>query len=228
MSPIRFTGRSRWRRCLVRVTAASVLVASLGMTGGNPAIADLYENQPDVELRNWFIGATVCQSDRNRYDVFASAASQPLTPSEKGGGLALAVGHRFGERFVLGLRAVVIGRPTAGEAHKYTDAEALLTGTVLFRQSDTLQPFLRGGIGATSLFLDQPTGQYRASGTAAIAGGGLQVRLGAGLCLEFEAVSTFANYNQGRLKSADGDEQDWDLRTSNFGWRVGAGVVIWF
>jgi len=55
------------------------------------------------------------------------------------------------------------------------------------------------------------------------------VRLGSRVSLELEGVATFTNFL--KVEDDTGDpatDTDWRVRTSNVGWRVGAGVSFWF
>jgi len=127
---------------------------------------------------------------------------------------------------------VAVENEIRGSKDRLFDAEALIIGTVLFRQKDFLQPFLRGGFGGSSelLLRDDNSGFMASLGTAAVAGGGIQLRLSSRFSLEVETVATFANFLEVN-DTSDGKpwpEESWQVRTSNYGYRVGFGAIIWF
>ena len=78
--------------------------------------------------------------------------------------------------------------------------------------------------------LNPSAGHVISFGTAAIAGGGLQVRLGSRITLEFEAVATFTNFLEVVDDSSNNlwPQDSWQVRVSNQGWRFGTGVMFWF
>jgi hypothetical protein len=110
------------------------------------------------------------------------------------------------------------------------DAEVLVTGTVLWRERRTLQPFVRGGFGGAAVVLERPDddGFTAAYGTAAIAGGGLQVRLSSRFSLEWELTARFTNFYEVQDRPDSAPDSDWRVDTSHVGWRSGLGVTFWF
>jgi hypothetical protein len=115
-----------------------------------------------------------------------------------------------------------------GSTDRLLDVEALMTGTVLFRERDTFQPFLRGGLGGAGLALDYEGGEAFSYGTAVVAGGGFQVRLSSRFSLEWDLTSRFTNYHEVNDDPVDAPEQEWNIKMSQTGWRSGLGVMIWF
>ncbi len=207
--------------------ALAVVLASLAVAGA----AHAAEHDVDVRLRGWFVGAQLASGDRERWDVFGRDDLPPATVDPEGRGFGLHVGRRLGSRFLLGLQLTAIEHDLTGRDERLVDVEFLLTGTVLFRERRTLQPFVRGGLGGGGLVFEKTatTPAVNAIGTAAIAGGGLQVRLGSRLSLEAEAVGNVTNFlevNTERLGEQPGE--DWRVRTSHVGWRVGIGAMLWF
>ncbi len=186
----------------------------------------------EVKLRGWYFSWQTATGQRSRYDVFGKEQLPTGMVEEKGWGAGILLGHRFGDRFLLGLQVVYAQHDISGGNDQLVDAEALITGTVLFRQTSTLQPFLRGGFGASSeiVVYDAVSGKVVSYGTAAIAGGGLQVRLSSRFSLELETVATFANFLEVNDSSElnPWTEEKWQVRTSNYGLRIGLGVVVWF
>lgn len=190
------------------------------------------ESSSEVTLRNWHLGMQGVQTWRNSFDVFDRPELPPGSVEEYGHGLGLVFGYRFGDRFLMGLQVVVANHGLPGRTEKIYDFEALITGTVLFRQTSFWQPYLRGGFGLAgeSLVFDSPGGDVTSFGQATIAGGGLQLRLSSRFSLDFEGVATFVNY----VTTVDGTSDDrwpedsWKVRESNWGVRIGAGVVWWF
>jgi len=179
-----------------------------------------------VRLRGWYAGWQWTGGARDRWDVFGRPGLPPAEVDERGRGVGFMVGHRFGGRFLLGLQVAVTEHDLAGLSEKLRDTEGLLVGTVLFRERATLQPFLRGGFGVGAVVLNQPDGggQTTAIGTATVAGAGVQVRLSSRFSLELEGVANFTNF----IEVKDDGGQDWSVKTSHFGWRVGVGVLVWF
>ncbi len=199
------------------------------MTAGG-AVA---ETAPSAaKLRDWHFGLQGVGTRRDRYDVFGVPGVPPGVVDERGRGAGFLLGYRFGDRFLLELQVTYAAHQIADSEAKMADAEALITGTVLFRQRETLQPFLRGGFGGAGevLTLGPDGGSLNALGAAAIAGGGLQVRLSSRFSLELEVVATFANFLEVRDLSTAGiwAGRDWQVRESNWGTRSGLGVVVWF
>ena len=112
------------------------------------------------------------------------------------------------------------------------DVEALVTGTVLFRERSFFQPFLRGGfgIGGESLAFESINATVISYGPSAIAGGGFQLRLSSHLSLDFEGIASFVNYMavSSQTESNLLSDESWKVRESNWGWRTGVGLVWWF
>ncbi|MBE0566104.1 MAG: hypothetical protein IH621_09115 [Krumholzibacteria bacterium] len=182
-----------------------------------------------VKLRGWYLGLQGTSGARDRWDVFNNDDLPPAAVQDVGRGFGLQLGHRFGGRFLLGLHFAVQEHDLAGLPQKLHDVELLFAGTVLWNERGTLQPFARGGLGGSAVAVDRAGGHIIAIGTAATAGGGLQVRLGAGFALEAEAALTFANLLEVRDQDSDGaTDDDWRVKASQVGWRTGVGVVVWF
>jgi hypothetical protein len=108
------------------------------------------------------------------------------------------------------------------------DFEALVTGTVLFRERDTFQPFLRGGAGAGGVLVDYEGGEAYSYGMAAVAGVGFQVRLSSRFSLEWELAARFTNYYEIEDDPDDGPTIEGRVQQSHAGWRSGVGLMIWF
>ena len=185
----------------------------------------------EVKLRGWYVGWQWTSGARDRWDVFGRADLPPAAVVDEGRGGGFLVGHRFGGRFLLGLQITVTEHDLVDLPEKLYDAEALLTGTVLFRERHTLQPFLRGGFGGGGVVLERPQGDGRTAsiGTAAVAGVGLQVRLSSRFSLEWETVANFTNFLEVH-DDPDGDDPagEWRVKTSHVGWRTGVGILVWF
>lgn len=183
-------------------------------------------------LRNWFLGVQGVNTRRTEFDVFGRTELPDGDADDRGRGGGFVFGRRFGDRFLLGLQVLGAKHTIADSDQDITDVEALITGTVLFRETSTVQPFLRGGFGGGGevLELGPDAGHVVAFGTAAIAGGGVQIRLSSRFSLEFETVATFTNFLQVEDDSADDlwPEDDWQVRVSNQGWRTGTSLSIWF
>ncbi|MFH2053406.1 MAG: hypothetical protein ABIK96_13155 [bacterium] len=223
-----------------RLLVASVLLLCLGPGAGQAcpdATAAPAAGDGTPRLRNWHVGLQAVTTWRNRFDVFGLADQPRGSVGASGWGGGLFFGRRFGDRFLLDLHTTVAKhgirhRPTDGTGAGIHDVEFLVTGTVLFRETRTLQPFLRGGIGGGGevLSLADDSGDLFAFGTAAQAGGGVQIRLSDRVSLEMEAAATFTNFLEVHDESRDDlwPDETWQVRTSNRGWRFGSGLVIWF
>jgi len=183
-------------------------------------------------LRRWHVGVNTSSSWRSRFDVFDRDGLPPGAVEETGRGGGLFFGRRFGDRVIGRLQVTYARHDLDGVADKLADVEALLTGTVLFGTGRPVQPFLRGGIGGGGQALETADGKgdLIAFGTAAIAGGGAHWQVGGRFSLELEAVATFTNFLQVEDKTLDarfgGD--DWQVRGSNWGWRTGLALALWF
>jgi hypothetical protein len=214
--------RRRWGK-IVMLTTLSVLVS--GVMGIRPAHAD----QPDeVKLRRWFLGGQVASGDRDKWDVFGLPDTPPGEVSSSGGGGGIHLGYRFGGRFLLGLQLTTLEFDIIDSSDKIRDITALFTGTVLFRERDTLQPFLRGGLGGGGVVLDEPGGYTVVLGTAVAAGGGLQVRVSSRFSFEVELAADFRNFQEVQDRPDGGPDTDWSVRTSHIGGRLGLGLMVWF
>lgn len=206
----------------------------LALAAAAPARAADETGPPSAELRlrRWHLGLQSAGSWRNTLDAFDRPGLPPGDVDRRGRGVSLALGRRCGDRFLAQLQVAQARHDQDDDDGMFNDVALLLTGTVLFGPTRTLQPFLRGGIGGTVLAFqpDGSDGVVYAFGPAAIAGGGAQVRLGGRVSLEFEAVATFTDFLEVHDETDDaawgGDT--WQVRTSNHGWRAGAGVVFWF
>lgn len=208
--------------------ACALLLADAGRAVEAPSAA-----APDgaVKLRGWFLGAQAAAGGRDHWNVFGRDLLPPAPVADPSGGFGVHFGRRCGARFLLGLQLCVIAHDLEGLTEQLYDLELLLTGTVLFNAYGALQPFVRGGFGlgvvATENTEELP--DTVAVGTAAIAGAGLQVRLSSRFSLEAEAAANFSNFFEVHT-DRDGmtGEKDWRVRTSQVGWRVGLGMMIWF
>lgn len=213
-----------------------VIVAALGLALVVPAAArpatGVDGDGAHARLRHWHVGLASTTTWRSRFDVFDREGLPPGPVAAHGRGGGLVVGRRFGDRFLAQLLVAYARHDIEGTAARIGDVEALLTGTVLFGPTRKLQPFLRGGIGGGGLAFEPAVGggAVFAFGPAAIAGGGLQVRFGDRVSLEFEAAATVTDF----LQVEDGTDDaawgggDWQVRSSHWGWRAGAGIQFWF
>ena len=205
-----------------------LICTAMALSGGTCATAA--ENE-DVKLRRWFLGVQGNSAERDRWDVFGQEDMPQAPVSVRGRGGGASFGYRFGDRFLLGLQLAVTRHDMVGVPEKILSVEALVTGTVLFRERSTFQPFIRGGAGGGAVVLERPDGDGNTTslGTAVVAGGGVQVRLSSRFSLEWEIVGTFTNFLEGREKPDGGDpDHTWRVQTSNMGWRNGIGVMVWF
>ncbi|MFO7608511.1 MAG: hypothetical protein R6X35_04845 [Candidatus Krumholzibacteriia bacterium] len=211
-----------------RLAAILTLLLALGGAAGVHA-ADGPNAPAEVKLRGWYLGLQGTSGARDRWDVFNRDGLPPAAVQDVGHGFGIQLGHRFGGRFLLGLHFAVQEHDLQNLPEKLHDVELLFAGTVLWNERGTLQPFARGGLGGSAVAVDRAGGHIIAIGTAATAGGGLQVRLGAGFALEAELALTFANLLEVRDQDNDGaTDDDWRVKASQVGWRTGVGVVVWF
>ena len=221
----------RRRDCkLITAAALALSVVLLGPLAATAARAADHDDGA-VRLRGWHLGVQWTAGDRDRWDVFGRDDLPPAAVGEQGRGFGLQIGRRLGGRFLLGLQLAATKHDLAGLDQDLVDVEFLVTGTVLFRERSTLQPFVRGGFGGAGVVLEETETMpsTNAIGTAAVAGGGLQIRLGSRVSLEFEAVGTVTNVlevNTERLGELPGE--DWRVKTSHVGWRGGVGAMLWF
>ncbi len=181
-------------------------------------------------LPRWFLGFQFASSARSSYDVFERTGVPPAPVMDPGGGGGGQFGYRFGDRFLLAMQLVLTTHDVAQPDTRLHDGEALITGTVLYRERSTLQPFLRGGLGGTVLVFEEPTARTLSLGLAADIGGGVQWKLARALAVELEVVARFANYTNGKFTPREGDlpDDEWAIRRSNAGYRIGVGLVFWF
>ena len=184
------------------------------------------EEDDQVKLRRWYLGVQGNAGGRDRWDVFGQEDLPPAEVDNDGGGGGFLFGYRFGGRFLLGLQLAVTRHDMIEVPEKLFDVEALVTGTVLFRERSTFQPFLRGGFGAGSVVIEQPGGKGNTTslGTATIAGGGFHMRLSSRFSLEYEIAGTFTNF----LEVYDDPNGQGPVKTSNIGLRNGIGLIVWF
>ncbi|MBK8164499.1 MAG: hypothetical protein IPK64_00895 [bacterium] len=212
------------RPLLVAVVLASIVAPPVR------AVADA-DPAPARPLR-WQVGVQSSGSWRSRFDVFDRDGVPPGAVAKWANGGGVFVGRRFGDRFVGQLLVSFARHDIEGVASRIGDVELLLTGTVLLGPERTVQPFLRGGIGGggQAFETEDGDGNLIAFGPAAIAGGGAQLRLGRRVSLELEAVGTFTNFLQvdDLTNGARWGGGDWQVRTSNWGWRLGVGWAFWF
>ncbi len=212
-----------------RLLGALLLLMGLGLAG--PSLAG--EEGEGPLLRHWMVGLQSASIKHSDHDVFAHPSLPGQEVDHWGQGAGLMFGRRFGQRFILGLQLAAANHELAQADWDLMDVEALITGTVLWRAEDTLQPFLRGGFGGGGavLYLPDDQGNVFSFGTVANAGGGLNLRLSSRFSLEVEALATFNNFLEVRNESDDPRfpaEESWQVRTSRQGWRLGAGVLFWF
>ncbi len=196
-----------------------------------PAFAGDIEAEGD--LRNWYLMLQMGNTWRSEREVFGDISLDVEVDDASDGGMGLVLGRRFGDRFLLGLQVTAFRHQVSGSEQKMVDLDALITGTVLFRERDTLQPFVRGGFGGSGQVLDYPDdgGNLTAFGAGAIAGGGLQILFNRRFSFELEGVFTFSNYLQvedSRSAGEGGEDGSWQVRTSAWGTRIGLGLCLWF
>jgi hypothetical protein len=209
--------------------ALGLLLTAVWLPAG---AADTTGSAGEPSLRRWHLGVQAVGTWRSRYDVFRLPDMPPGQVDDIGLGGGFGLGRRFGDRFLLGMQLTAARHDLDGSEHALNDFSFLLTGSVLFRTEHTLQPYLRGGFGAGGevISLADEAGHLAAIGTTAVMGGGLQIRLGDRVSLDLESVATFTNF----LEVVDESEDDlwpddsWQVRISNRGWRLGAGLVFWF
>jgi hypothetical protein len=212
----------------VRLRWGILLCLLLALTGAVSAGAE----EPDqVKLRRWYLGLQANGGGRDRWEVFGREDLPPAAVDNDGGGGGFLFGYRFGDRFLLGLQLAVTRHDMVGVPERLFDVEALVTGTVLFRERSTFQPFVRGGFGAGSVVLERPGGNGNTTslGTATILGAGFQIRLSSRFSLEWEIAGTFTNFLE-VFDNPDVDDpyEDWRVKTSHMGIRNGIGLMIWF
>lgn len=185
------------------------------------------------DLPNWSVGVQTGFTWRNERDVYERFSLGTAVETKNEGGFGLSFNRRFADRFILGLHVSGYLHSFQDDDRECLDFEALVTGTVRWRTRHTLQPFLKGGCGASGqeLLLPAAGGDVGALGAGAIAGGGVNVQVSRRIALELEFLTTFTNYVQVRddstLRLGGGDE-DWQVRTSDWGIRVSLGLVLWF
>ncbi len=186
----------------------------------------------EPHLRNWYFGLKAVNSWYDTDDVFGQDILPADAVDHHGVGVELQFGRRFARRFVLGLQMVMTDHDVPDREEWLKRSEFLVTGTVLFRETSTLQPFLRGGFGGglNIIQLGPDEGEVVSFGTAAICSGGAQVRLSSRFSLEFEAVATFVNFLEVFDNTSEElwPEESWQVRDSSWGWKLGAGLVFWF
>lgn len=206
------------QRCLVLVA----LVCALGS-----GVAPSFAADDEVKLRNWYVGLQTVRGERDKYEVFARPDLPPGEVEAVGSGGGFVFGRRFGDRFLLGLQAVMTSHRIADYEGDLYVGEALITGTVLFNERAVVQPFVRGGLGGGTAIVEQPDldGNIVSWGTAAALGAGLQFRVSSRVSFELEGVGTITNFFE--VHDDDTDEE-WQVRTSHAGWRVGMGLYFWF
>lgn len=183
----------------------------------------------EVKLRNWWVGIHLHRGDRDHWDVFGQPDLPPghVDAHDAGGGFSF--GRRFGDRFLLGLQLAGVEHEIDDYEHALFDGEALVTGTVLFNEFGTVQPFVRGGIGGAIVVVDRGDDHMTLSmGPAAVAGAGLQLRASSRVSFELEGAFTVTNFLEAQDHPDGGPEEDWQVRASHVGWRVGMGMSFWF
>ncbi len=208
--------------------------ALMAMMLASAAAADTAGGDGDsggVKLRNWTCGLHWSSADRDQWDVFGRDGLPPAEVEGPGRGFGLHLGRRFGGRFLLGLVFSFAEHDLKGLPQKIHDGDLLFTGTVLFNERATLQPFVRGGLGGGAVVLEVQGSDHRtvALGPATIAGGGVLVRLSSRFSLEVEAVARVTNYLE--VHDDEGDEAgetQWRVKTSHVGWRMATGLAVWF
>lgn len=206
-------------------TIVLLAVLACAIAGMDVACAD----QPDeVKLRRWYVGLQLTGGERDTWDVFGVPGQPPGDVSDSGGGGTFQIGYRFGGRFLLGLQVTGLSFDIPGYPPKMRDISALITGTVLFREQQTLQPFLRGGFGGGGVVQDAPGGYTVALGTAVLAAGGIQVRLSSRFSLEAELGADFKNILEVQDRPDGGPDTDWSVKASQMGWHLSLGMMVWF
>jgi len=200
-------------------------VLACALSGRDAARAD----QPDeVKLRRWYVGLQATGGDRDTWDVFGIPGQPPADVAASGGGGTVQFGYRFGGRFLLGLQVTSLNFDIPGYPDKMRDISVLVTGTVLFRERQTLQPFLRGAFGFGGVVEDAPGVDTVALGTAVLAAGGLQARLSSRFSLEAELGADFKNIIEVQDWPDEGPDTERSVMISQMGWHLSLGMVVWF
>lgn len=206
------------------------LVLALCLTGLPVRATDV---EAAGELEKWFLTLQTGGTWRSERNVFGRYTLDGEVENTTDDGLGFAVGRRIGDRFLLAGQVTAFRHSISDSEDRMIDVEALITGTVLYRERDTLQPFLRGGFGAGGQVLDLQSddGALTVFGTSAVAGGGLQVLFNHRFSFEVEGVFTFTNFLQvedDTDSNLGGDENSWQVRRSAWGTRFGLGLSVWF
>ncbi len=187
--------------------------------------------EPEVKLRSWGLGLKSITAWYNTHDVFGKEILPETGIDEYGSGMEFTLSRRLGDRFLLGGQFVGSVFGVQDREEEILRLEAQFTGTVLFRERETLQPFLRGGVGVGFDLVKSHSneGEVTAYGTSALFSGGLQVRVSSRLSLELEAASTFINFLEVIDSTVDdlGPDESWRVRDSSWGWRLGIGATLW-
>ena len=109
------------------------LLLALVCVGGLAASAARAE---EPALRKWHLGVQATAGARSTHDVFATPLLPGAAVEKKGRGAGFFLGRRFGDRFLVDLQVTWARHDMASAADDVIDVEALITGTVLFRERD--------------------------------------------------------------------------------------------
>lgn len=204
-----------------------VFLAALACAVTGPELARA-DQSSEVKLRRWYLGVEAAGGQRDRWDVYGIPDKPSGAVSDRGEGGTFLFGYRFGGRFLLGLQVVTLNFDITDSEDQMRDITALVTGTILFREHETLQPFLIGGFGGGGASQTGPDGYTAAFGTAVLAGAGLQLRLSSRFSLEVEVAADFKNFHEVQDRPDGGPESDWSVKTSHLGSHWGLGLMVWF
>lgn len=208
----------------------SVVVFLFTLLG--PALSLAHEDPSHDPLPSWRIGLYGASTRAQRFDVFERPGLPPGPVEEKGEGGGVNIGHRFGDRFILDLQVLINRFDIEDGPEEMVLTLGNITGTVLFRQDQLVQPYLRGGIGGAGMALqfDEGQGHLYSYGTGAVAGGGIMFRVSRHFSLEFEALAAFVNHLEVDNEASRQlwPEDSWSVRESSQSWSTSLGVSLWF
>jgi opacity protein-like surface antigen len=182
----------------IRTLVAAALAAT-GLDASDVLANDTQGVVLGLSLHSNHIGAEERTSDAPSGSVFID---------KSGGGATLFGGYGFTPSFALLISFDGAVHETTDPDVELTHASFVIEGRYLFREGQSLRPYLAGGIGGFQVASRQGAFDFETTGPGVTFGGGLEIFLARHVALELGVRADFINWEEQRatLTSSDGSQ----------------------
>ena len=199
----------------MRTSSLTALALATALTASQVAAGD-----------RWLIGLDGLSShieDNNDEDS--------ISVDEKASGGALQIGYRFSPNFMLRIYGGTADHPTSDPKVDIRFGGGLFEGVYLYRDGQSLRPYMFGGVGGFGLESQQASLLYKAEGAGVSFGGGLHYLVSRRVSLHGSLRLEAVNWNTVSVTytAPDGGELavETPVEESGFASKVTFGVAFW-